>query len=71
MHRKTTVTSCFDKEVCVPMIRLRGRWLMRAGFREGDAVRIEVEDGRLILTQPGEPSPQAAILAPETCTSAR
>jgi type I toxin-antitoxin system toxin SymE len=64
MHRKATVTSYFDTRVCVPMIRLRGHWLMRAGFREGDALRIEVEDGRLILTRPGDPLP-ARILLPE------
>jgi hypothetical protein len=39
------------------MIRLRGRWLMRAGFREGDALRVEVEEGRLVLTRPGDPLP--------------
>jgi hypothetical protein len=52
MHRKATVTSYFDARVTVPMIRLRGRWLKKAGFREGDALRIEVEDGRLVLTRP-------------------
>lgn len=64
MHRKATVTSYFDTRVSVPMIRLRGRWLMRAGFREGDALRIEVQDGRLILTRPGDPAP-VRILLPE------
>jgi hypothetical protein len=64
MHRKATVTSYFDTRVSVPMIRLRGRWLMRAGFRKGDALRIEVEDGRLILTRPGDPLP-TRILLPE------
>jgi len=63
MHRKATVTSYFDTRVSVPMIRLRGRWLMLAGFREGDALRIEVEEGRLILT-PGDPLP-TRILFPE------
>jgi Toxin SymE, type I toxin-antitoxin system len=57
MHRKATVTSYFDARVTVPMIRLRGRWLKRAGFREGDALRIEVEDGRLVLTRPEGPIP--------------
>ena len=64
MRRKATVTSYFDTRASVPMIRLRGRWLMRAGFREGDALRIEVEDGRLILTRPGDPAP-ARIHSPE------
>lgn len=65
MHRKATVTSYFDTRVCVPMIRLRGRWLMRAGFRKGDALRIEVEDGRLILTRPGDPLPTGTLLPKE------
>jgi hypothetical protein len=64
MHRKATVTSYFDTRVSVPMIRLRGRWLMRAGFRKGDALRIEVVEGRLILTRPGDPLP-TSILPPE------
>lgn len=62
MHRKTTVTSCFDQGMSVPMIRLRGRWLKHAGFREGDAVRVEVAEGRLVLTQPGDPAPHAVAL---------
>lgn len=64
MHRKATVTSYFDARVSVPMIRLRGRWLMRAGFREGDALWIEVQEGRLILTRPGDLGP-ARIHPPE------
>jgi hypothetical protein len=58
MHRKATVTSYFDARATVPMIRLRGRWLVRAGFREGDGLRIEVEEGRLVLTRPGDPAPK-------------
>ncbi|MBW8878582.1 MAG: SymE family type I addiction module toxin [Acidobacteria bacterium] len=46
------------------MIRLRGRWLLNAGFREGDVLRIEVGKGRLILTRPGDPLP-TRILLPE------
>ena len=62
MPRKTTVTSYFDTRVSAPMIRLRGRWLMLAGFREGDALRIEVEEGRLILTRPGDSLPTRTLL---------
>ena len=57
MHRKATVASYFDARVTVPMIRLRGQWLTRAGFCEGDALRIEVQDGRLVLTRPEGPVP--------------
>lgn len=62
MHRKATVTSYFDARTTVPMIRLRGYWLMRAGFREGDALRIEVEEGRLVLTRPRDPIPSRMLL---------
>jgi hypothetical protein len=65
MHRKATVTSYFDARVTVPMIRLRGRWLKRAGFREGDALRIEVQDGRLVLTRPEGPVPARISLGEE------
>jgi hypothetical protein len=44
--RQATVTSYFDQRASVPMIRLRGRWLLRAGFRKGDPVQIKVEAGR-------------------------
>ena len=50
MHRKITVASCFDRGEIIPMIRLRGRWLRRAGFQEGQRLRLEVEDGKLILS---------------------
>jgi Toxin SymE, type I toxin-antitoxin system len=65
MHRKATVTSYFDARVSVPMIRLRGRWLVHAGFREGDALQIEVEEGRLVLTRPGDSLPPRPVLPEE------
>lgn len=60
MRRKATVTSYFDARAIVPMIRLRGRWLMRAGFRKGDALQVEIEEGRLVLTRPEDPFPAGA-----------
>jgi hypothetical protein len=65
MHRKATVTSYFDARVTVPMIRLRGQWLKRAGFCEGDALRIEVQDGYLVLTRPEGPVPTRIPLREE------
>jgi hypothetical protein len=65
MHRKATVTSYFDARVTVPMIRLRGRWLKRAGFREGDALRIEVQEGYLVLSRPRDPIPPLPPLREE------
>jgi toxic protein SymE len=32
-----------------PHLRLTGRWLDRAGFAVGTAVRVQVERGRLVL----------------------
>jgi len=34
----------------VPFLRLRGRWLERAGFAIGDDVQVVVEPGRLVIT---------------------
>lgn len=34
----------------VPFLRLTGRWLAQAGFDIGDRVRVEVAQGRLVLT---------------------
>ena len=32
------------------LIRLKGKWLTSAGFKPGQKVRVEVEQGRLIIT---------------------
>jgi hypothetical protein len=48
--RKVTVNYAFRGNATVPMIRLRGKWLERAGFGEGALVEITVADGRLTLT---------------------
>lgn len=48
--RKVTVNYTFRGNATVPMIRLRGKWLERAGFDEGALVEITVADGRLTLT---------------------
>jgi hypothetical protein len=48
--RKATVTYYFGGDPCVPMIRLRGRWLKMAGFDKGTPFRIDVTQGRLTLT---------------------
>ncbi len=33
-----------------PMIRLRGRWLGRLGFKPGARIAVSEERGRLVLT---------------------
>ena len=48
--RKVTVSYTFRGNATVPMIRLRGKWLERAGFDEGSLVDITVADGKLTLT---------------------
>jgi Toxin SymE, type I toxin-antitoxin system len=47
--RKITVTYCFRDKRTVPMLRLSGEWLKRAGFEEGRHVSVDVGDGRLVL----------------------
>jgi Toxin SymE, type I toxin-antitoxin system len=59
MHRTTTVTTYLDQGVSIPMIRLRGKWLARMGFGEGQPVTIEVtHDGRLVLSRTDHSSPE-------------
>ena len=36
-----------------PMLMLSGNWLAEAGFGEGDKVRVEVSEGRLVITLEG------------------
>lgn len=47
-----------------PHLRLTGRWLDRAGFAVGKAVRVQVERGRLVLEViESEGKPRARRLA--------
>jgi len=34
----------------VPFLRLKGQWLEEAGFKSSDQVRVEVNEGRLVIT---------------------
>lgn len=34
----------------VPHLRLTGEWMERAGFRPGDSVTVELEEGRLTIS---------------------
>ena len=49
-----TVASYFDaradEQDHLPMIRLRGQWLQRLGFRAGERLIVTEEDGRIVLT---------------------
>jgi toxic protein SymE len=46
----------------LPFLRLRGRWLERAGFTIGSKVRVAVSEGRLVLEAiPGPGQPAAAL----------
>ena len=38
-------------EVVVPMIRLRGKWLERAGFGVGDSLEVIVGEGEIRLVR--------------------
>lgn len=54
-RRTVTVSSCAGENLRlpVPFIRIRGRYLERAGFRERTRVAVTVTPGRIIL----EPMP--------------
>jgi toxic protein SymE len=58
--RRLTVYTKFRERTydntTVPEIRLEGRWLEKVGFNEGQRVKIEQEQGRLIITLDDEPA---------------
>lgn len=35
----------------IPQIILQGQWLKRAGFEIGDKIRVECQNGRLIISK--------------------
>jgi hypothetical protein len=37
-----------------PQIRLQGKWLREAGFRQGDQIQVAVVEGRLIIQKQEE-----------------
>lgn len=40
---------CVRPPSAAPFLRLKGRWLTRAGFAIGSKVRVEVSEGRLVI----------------------
>lgn len=38
-----------------PVIRIAGKYLERFGFRIGDAITVEIEDGRIMVRRLSEP----------------
>lgn len=48
---KVTASGTGRPRVDVPYMRLRGRWLQRAGFVIGRHVKIEVGEARLTIEQ--------------------
>jgi hypothetical protein len=53
-ERLLTVASQFAGESEFPMIRIRGGWLAKLGFRIGTRITISEERGRLVVTLAGE-----------------
>jgi toxic protein SymE len=62
MERRTVAIAIWDQRqlqksgsrrnepALVPWLKLSGRWLELAGFKPQQLVRIEVRDGRLVIT---------------------
>ncbi len=58
-EKMVTVARLFDatatrNDPTLPMIRLRGRWLQRLGFKAGERIVVSEEHGRIVLTLAGE-----------------
>ncbi len=43
-------TECLEERTTVPIIRLSGKWIEKAGFEPAHRIRIEVTHGRLVIT---------------------
>ena len=52
-ERFFTVTECAGMSKHTPWIRLRGRWLIEAGFPVRCLIRVRIKKGRLIITADG------------------
>ena len=69
--RRLTVSRIYQTRssgpgVRAPMIRLTGKWLEEAGFAAGETVTVQVEQGRIVVTQvspnrPAEPVQQELL----------
>ena len=59
--RSRVAASSWSLPAPMPFVRLAGRWLERAGFAIGTAVRVQVEPGRLVLE----------VIAPEEASKPR
>jgi len=46
----------YYKYVCVPEIKLVGKWLRNSGFKEGEFVKVEVRNKRIVITLDEEKS---------------
>jgi hypothetical protein len=53
-ERMLTVVTLSDGRELLPMIRMRGRWLARLGFRRDARIVVSEEQGRIVLTLAGE-----------------
>ena len=45
-----TVQDMGSRGNTIPIIALRGKWLMKAGFYPKDRVRVEASDGQITIT---------------------
>lgn len=39
------------RPVEIPQIRLQGKWLQETGFKPGDNLNVQCEDGKLVITR--------------------
>ncbi|MFT5668104.1 MAG: toxic protein SymE [Vicingaceae bacterium] len=46
----------YHKYVCVPEIKLVGKWLRNSGFKEGEFVKVEVRKKKIVITLDEEKS---------------
>ena len=47
--RRLTVSEMHDGRGAVPLLRLQGRWVARAGFPAGTRVVVQVQQGKIVI----------------------
>lgn len=53
-ERMLTVASLLNGDAQLPMIRIRGSWLEKLGFKIGVRITVSEEQGRLVLSIAGK-----------------
>lgn len=55
-EHRLKVYYAWNRNSQIPRINLQGKWLERMGFSIGDRLKVECQDGRIVITKENEPT---------------